>query len=265
MSASPSSRRLAGKVAVITGGASGIGAATVRRFREEGAEVVVADVQVDLGSKVAADTGATFQQLDVTSETQWAALMALVQKRFGRLDILFNNAGVLGGGKSIETMDAATWARVIGINQTGVMLGCQHGIALMRRNPGGSSGSIINTASTASYAGLANDLAYCTTKAAVRVLTKSVAAWCAQNRTNIRCNSIHPGPTETPIFSQALPPGMDLAPVMQIVGNMSPSGRMGKPEEVAALVTFLASDDAVYINGSEVLIDGALMALHPGP
>ncbi len=265
MNADPISRRLAGKVAVVTGGASGIGAATVRRFRQEGAEVFVADVQVDLGNKVAAETGAVFQQLDVTDEAQWDALMALVEKRCGRLDILFNNAGVLGGGKSVETMDMATWNRVVAINQTSVMLGCQKGIALMRRNPGGSCGSIINTASTTSYAGLANDLAYCTTKGAVRILTKSVAVWCVQNKTNIRCNSIHPGPVETPIFSQALPPGMDLAPVMQVVANMCPGGRMGRPEEVAALVAFLASDEAPYINGSEMLVDGALMALHPGP
>lgn len=260
-----SAGRLAGKVAIVTGGASGIGAATVRRFRAEGAEVVLADVQAELGHSVAAETGAIFHLLDVANESHWDALMALVEKRFGRLDVLFNNAGVLGGGKSVETIDAATWARVIGINQTGVMLGCQRAIALMRRNPGGSSGSIINTASTASYAGLANDIAYSTTKGAVRLITKSVAVWCAQNKTSIRCNSIHPGPIETPIFTQALPPGADLAPVMQIVGNMSPSGRMGKPEEVAALVTFLASDEAPYINGSEMLIDGALMALHPGP
>lgn len=259
------SGRLAGKVAIVTGGASGIGAATVKRFRAEGAEVIVADVQADLGEKVASENAALFHSLDVTDSGQWAAMMAMAEKRFGRLDIVFNNAGVLSGGKSIETIDLATWQRTIAINQTGVMLGCHHGIALMRRNPGGSGGSIINTASTASYAGLANDVAYCTTKAAVRILTKSVAVWCAQNRTHIRCNSVHPGPVETPIFSQALPAGADLAPVMQIVGDMSPSGRMGKPAEVAAVVTFLASDEASYMNGSEVLVDGALMALHPGP
>jgi 3(or 17)beta-hydroxysteroid dehydrogenase len=166
--------RLQGKVAVVTGGASGIGAATVKRFRAEGAQVVIADVQADLGNKLAAETGTIFQQLDVTSEAQWAALMTMVEKRFGRLDIMFNNAGILSLGKTIENMDAATWNRVVGINQTGVMLGCQYAIALMRRNPGGSSGSIINTASTTSYAALAEDLAYCTTKAAVRILTKSV-------------------------------------------------------------------------------------------
>ena len=116
-----------------------------------------------------------------------------------------------------------------------------------------------------SYAGLASDLAYSTTKGAVRILTKSVAAWCARYKTNIRCNSIHPGPIETPIFAQAVPPGTDLAPVMEVVGNMAPMGRMGRPEEVAALVTFLASDEAPYINGSEVLIDGATLAVHPGP
>lgn len=259
------SARLAGKVAIVTGGASGIGAATVKRFRAEGAQVILADVQAEQGRQMADASGAVFQSLDVADPAQWTALMAMIEQRFGRLDILFNNAGVLGGGKSVETMDMATWNRVVGINQTGVMLGCQHGIALMRRNPGGSSGSIINTASTASYAGLANDLAYCTTKGAVRILTKSVAIWCAQNKVNIRCNSVHPGPVSTPIFSQALPPGADLAPVMQVVGDMSPAGRMGRPEEIAAVVAFLASDEASYLNGSEILADGGLMALHPGP
>ena len=174
-----SEKRLPGKVAVVTGGASGIGAATVRRFRQEGAEVILADIQADLGNRVATETGATFQQHDVANESHWESLMSTVESRFGRLDIMFNNAGVIGGAKSIGNMDMATWNRVMGINQTGVMLGCQFAIALMRKNPGNSAGSIINTASSTSYAGLPNDLAYCTSKSAVRILTKSVAVWCA--------------------------------------------------------------------------------------
>jgi 3(or 17)beta-hydroxysteroid dehydrogenase len=201
--------RLKGKVAIVTGGASGIGAATVRRFKAEG-------------------------------------------------------AGVLGGGKSIADMDMATWHRVIGVNQTGVMLGCQSAIRLMRENPGGSCGSIINTASTTSYVALADDLAYCTTKSAVRLLTKSVAIWCARHKLNIRCNSIHPGAIRTAIHDQTLARLADPEPMLQILNNMSPLGRMGTSEEVAALVAFLASDEASFITAGEYLIDGGTLAPHPG-
>lgn len=249
---------------MITGGASGIGAATARRFRQEGAEVVIADVQRDLGDRVAAETGSIFQLHDVALEAHWQNLMATVERRYGRLDIMFNNAGVICGGRNIANMDMATWNRVIGINQTGVMLGCQYAIALMRKNPGTWSGSIINTASSTSYAGLPEDLVYCTTKSAVRILTKSVAIWCARNKLQIRCNSIHPGAIKTAIMDELIASVPDPAALLEAVNNMSPFGRMGTPEEVAALVAFLASDEASFITGSEYLIDGGALAAHPG-
>lgn len=255
--------RLVDKVAIVTGGASGIGAAMVARLRAEGAAVIVADVQEERGLQVAAEYGADFRRLDVADQSQWAALMAHVESRHGRLDILCNNAGVVGGENTVESISMDTWNRLIAVNQTGVMLGCQHGVRQMRRNPGGSRGSIINTASTASYVALGYDLAYSTTKAAVRNLTKAVAVWCALNRTNIRCNSLHPGPIETPIFHDAVPAGTDLAPIFDSVSAMSPMRRMGRPEEVAAAVAFLASDEAPYINGAELVIDGGMMAMHP--
>ena len=258
------SARLAGKVAVVTGGASGIGAATARRFRAEGAEVVVTDVQDELGNKVAKDCGAVFQHHDVVDVEGWRAVMALTEKRFGRLDIMFNNAGILGNGHSIGDMDMATWSRVVGVNQTGVMLGCQNAIALMRKNPGGSSGSIINTASTTSFVALPEDLAYCTTKSAVRMLTKSVAIWCARQKLNIRCNSIHPGAIKTAIHDQTLAAVPDPAMMLNILNNMSPLGRMGTDDEVASLVVFLASDEASFITAGEYLIDGGTVAQHYG-
>ena len=252
--------RLKDKVALITGGASGIGAAAARLFAAEGGRVIVADVQADLGRQVAADIDGLFVQLDVANEPDWARAAALVEERCGRLDVVFNNAGIVCS-RSIEDMDLATWDRVIGVNLTGVMLGCRTGIRLMKANPGGPSGSIINTASTAAYAAIPGDPAYSATKSGVRLLTKAVAVHCARAGYAIRCNSLHPGATDTPILG----PALRAAP--QLVGPfnaMSPIGRMGRPEEIAAVALFLASDEASYVTGAEYLADGGMLAGHPG-
>ncbi len=252
--------RLKGKVALITGGASGIGAASARRFAAEGARVIIADVQADLGAAVAAEIDGESVSLDVASEAGWRGVMADLAARHGRLDIVFNNAGVVSG-RSIEELDLATWDRIIGINLTGVMLGCREGIAMMKANPGGPSGSIINTASTAAYAAIPGDPAYSATKSAVRLLTKSVATHCARAGYAIRCNSLHPGATDTPI----LYPALQSAPQLRAAfDGMSPMGRMGRPEEIAAAALFLASDESSYVTGAELLADGGMMAGHPG-
>ena len=251
--------RLAGKVALITGGASGIGAATARLFAAEGARVIVADVQADQGRALAADIDAAFEPLDVAHEPDWDRVSAVIQDRFGRLDVVFNNAGVVCG-QTIEDIDLVTWNRVIGINLTGVMLGCRTGIRLMKANPGGPSGSLINTASTAAYAALP-DAAYSATKSGVRLLTKSVATHCAKAGYGIRCNSLHPGATDTPILA----PALQAAPrLIDVFHRMSPMGRMGRPEEIAAMALFLASDESSYVTGAEMLVDGGMMAGHPG-
>jgi len=252
--------RLADKVAIITGGASGIGAATARRFAAEGARVIVADLQSDLGGQVAREIDGLFVALDVADEAGWRGVMATVEAQFGRLDVLFNNAGIVGG-QSIEEVDGSTWNRVIGVNLTGAMLGCRHGIASMRRNPGGLGGSLINTASTAAYAALPGDVAYSATKSAVRMLTKSVAVHCARAGYDIRCNSLHPGATDTPILAPALEARPELLTAFH---GMSPLGRMGRPDEIAAMAVFLASDEASYVTGAEFLVDGGMMAGHPG-
>jgi 3(or 17)beta-hydroxysteroid dehydrogenase len=251
--------RLDGKVALITGGASGIGAATARLFAAEGARVIVTDVQADLGQALATEIDGRFEILDVAHEPDWDRVAADVEARFGRLDVVFNNAGVVCG-QTIEDIDLATWNRVLGINLTGVMLGCRTGIRLMKANPGGPSGSLINTASTAAYAALP-DAAYSATKSAVRLLSKSVATHCAKAGYGIRCNSLHPGATDTPILG----PALQAAPhLIDVFNRMSPLGRMGRPEEIAAMALFLASDESSYVTGSEMLVDGGMMAGHPG-
>ncbi len=252
--------RLQGKVALITGGASGIGAAACRLFADEGARVVVADVQDDMGVDVAKAVDGEYVHLDVAHEPDWKRAEAAIAETYGQLDVVFNNAGIVSS-RSIEDLDLATWNRLIGINLTGVMLGCQVGIRLMKANPGGPKGSIINTASTAAYAAIPGDPAYSASKSGVRLLTKAVAVHCARAGYQIRCNSLHPGATHTPILA----PALQAAPQMiDAFNRMSPTGRMGQPEEIAAVAVFLASDDASYVTGAEYLADGGMMAGHPG-
>lgn len=237
-----------------------MGASTVRRFVAEGAQVVISDVQADLGEALAAETGAIFVPHDVSDNDAWRSVMALIETRLGRLDVVFNNAGIFDGG-SIEDLNLDTWHRLIGVNQTGVMLGCHHGIALMRKNPGGSAGSLINTSSSAAMLGLPGSLAYTATKGAVRLMTKSMAAHCARARNNIRCNTIVPGAIRTPMLEAGLAANPNL---LEICNNMSPLGRMGSGDEIAAMATFLASDESSFCTGSEFIVDGGMLAIHPG-
>jgi len=252
--------QLAGKVAIVTGGASGIGAATVKRFVEEGAKVLSTDVQEELGQSVAEDGGALFTVQDVSDPEGWDRVMTKVQSEFGRLDILVNNAGIVAG-KTIEDVDLDSWHHLLGINLTGVMLGCQKAIALMKQNPGGSSGSIINIASTSAFAALPGDVTYTASKSAVRMLSKSVAVHCAQNGLNIRCHNLVPGATHTAIIDTAAKtvPGM-----VEMAAAMSPMKRIGQGSDLAAAAVFLASDDSSFVTGSDLLVDGGMLAVHPG-
>ncbi len=246
--------RIEGKVAVITGGASGIGEAMVRRFVAEGAQVILADVQEELGQQVATDAGASFFKLDVSSESDWQALESKISEEYGGLDILLNNAGIVCS-QSIVEADIATWNRLLSINLTGVMLGCQMAIRLMR-----NGGSIVNTASSTSYSAIPGDCAYVTSKTGVVGLTKSVAVYCANEGLNIRCNSIHPGATPTAILNPALEAAPEIKPNLN---RMSPMNRMGQPKEVAAMALFLASDDASYCTGGQFPVEGGTVSEHP--
>jgi NAD(P)-dependent dehydrogenase (short-subunit alcohol dehydrogenase family) len=251
--------RVQDKVTIITGGASGIGEGMVRRFCAEGARVILVDIEEGAGRALASECGADFYALDVSSETAWAALAEKIRAEYGRLDVLLNNAGIVSN-QSIVDADVETWSRLLSINLTGVMLGCRTAISVMRDNPGGSGGSIVNTASSTSYLAIPGDAAYTTSKAGVVGLTKSVAVFCATEGLNIRVNSVHPGATLTNILRKAL----EEAPAIE--GNlkrMSPLNRMGTVEEVAAMALFLASDESGFCTGGQFPVEGGTVSEHP--
>lgn len=249
-------RGLKGAVALVTGGASGIGAACVARLAEEGAIVVSTDIteQTDTAN------GAVLSLMhDVSSEPAWEEAMATTLRHFGRLDILVNNAGITGPAP-IEDLTLDFWNRMIAINLTGTMLGCKHGVRAMRDNPGGPSGSIVNMSSMAGLIGMAQGPTYSATKGGVRLLSKSVAVHCASAYGRIRCNSIHPGAIDTPIHAHRLSSAPDPAAARAAMDRLQPMGRMGTAEEIAAAVAFLASDDAAFITGIELVVDGGWTA-----
>lgn len=251
--------RLEGKIAIVTGAASGIGSAVAERFAGEGARVAATDISF---RERPADFGSNPVPVahDVRSGAGWDEVVALVGERFGRVDILVNNAGVVAR-KNIEELDMETWEQVIGVNLTGAMLGCKAVIAAMRRNPGGAAGSIINIASTTSYAGLPGDAAYTAAKGGVRQLTKSIAAHCARAGLSIRCNSISPGAIETPLTRQMA----ELRPEQyERYKRMSPLNRMGRPEDIASMAVQLAADESGYVTGADMVVDGGMLAIHPG-
>jgi 3(or 17)beta-hydroxysteroid dehydrogenase len=252
--------QLEGKVALITGGTSGIGAGTVRRFVAEGAKVIFTGSNAGAASALCAETGATFKAGRVENPEDWDALMKMIQSDFGRLDIAFANAGTEIGDSNVEEIEYDNWIRLIAINLTGVMLTAQHAIRAMRANPGGSSGSIIINSSMNAYRPMGNYVAYSTTKGAHIALSKSTALHCANQKLKIRCNTIHPGVVETEMIRGVIDRAPDSAAARAQFEAMAPLGRMAQVDEVAGLVTFLASDAAAFISGSEYGIDGASTA-----
>ncbi|MEM8748605.1 MAG: SDR family oxidoreductase [Actinomycetota bacterium] len=250
---------LDGRVALVTGGASGIGAATVRRLAADGASVVSTDVTTEAGRTVAAEVGATFVEHDVSDPAAWERVMSVVAEQ-GRLDVCVNNAGIVGGG-DIGSIPLDRWHMVLDVNLTGVMLGCQHAITAMRENPGGPSGSIINVSSTSAITAIPTDVAYVASKGAVRSMSRSVAVWCGQQGLAIRCNTVIPGATDTGIIETA----SERAPgIRDHLATISPLGRMGTPDDLANGIAFLASDRSSFVTGTDLLVDGGALAVHPG-
>ncbi len=247
--------RLQGKVALISGAARGLGASEAALFSREGASVVLGDLMDDAGGVVAAQIRerggqAVYVHLDVTVEADWAGAVARAEQQFGKLDILVNNAGVAQQPGGIEDVSTGEWERVLGVNLTGTFLGCKVAIPAMRRTGGGA---IVNTSSVAGLVA-SKAVAYGAAKGGVRLLTKSIAIQHAKDR--IRCNAVCPGSMDTEIIRQAIPSPEALAERVKSI----PLGRLVQPEEVAYAVLYLACDEAAYVTGSELVIDGGLTA-----
>jgi 3alpha(or 20beta)-hydroxysteroid dehydrogenase len=249
--------KLNGKVALISGGARGQGAAEAMRFTEEGARVVFGDVRDGEGKKVeeairAAGGEAVYVHLDVASESDWQHAVHTATSLYGKLDILINNAAIVIPRVPIEERTVEEWDRVMAINARGVFLGTKHAIPAMRRAGGGS---IVNLSSVAGIGQSQHqEPAYAASKGAVRIFTKVTASQHAKDR--IRCNSVHPGPIDTEMLHSSMGDPAALARRLQRV----PLGRMGTVDEVVATVLFLASDDASYVTGSELVVDGGALA-----
>ena len=254
--------RVAGRVALVTGAASGIGRACAEVLAREGATVVLTDVQA--GEEVAAGIRATggkasFHTHDVTSESRWGEIIAGVGQAHGRLDILVNNAGIAVAGL-VTDLTLEQWRHQMAVNVDGVFLGVKCSLPLMRKSGGGS---IINISSIAGLRGAAGLSAYCASKGSVRLFTKSVALECAAARDGVRCNSVHPGIIETPIWGQVVPGSNVPLDLDAMSAARVPLGRKGMPADIANAVLFLASDDSSYMTGEEMVVDGGMTVGNP--
>lgn len=243
--------KLDGRVAIITGGARGQGAAHARRFVEEGAKVMITDILEEEGKALADELGenARFMKHDVTSEEQWKQVVAETENVFGPVNILVNNAGIVMV-KEIEELSEAEYRKVIDINQVGVFLGMKCVLPSMKKN---DSGSIINISSINGLRGSAGTIGYDASKFAVRGMTKTAALEFAKY--NIRVNSVHPGPIDTPMIASE-----ETRDIVKEMAEGIPLKRVGTPDEVSKLIVFLASDDSSYCTGSEFVIDGGVTA-----
>ena len=251
-------RRLEDKLCIVTGAARGIGHAIAARFRDEGARVVMTDVDEAAGIPVAEALGADFLLLDVREEAHWAEL----ERLHPACDVLVNNAGVTGfegqpAAHDPEHASLAEWHAVHRTNLDGTFLGCRYAIRAMKAK---GDGSIINISSRSGLVGIPGAAAYASSKAAIRNHSKSVALYCASQGWRIRCNSVHPAAILTPMWEALIGDGPDRAAKMAAMVADTPLRRFGTPQEVAAMVAYLAADESAYVTGSEFHIDGGLLA-----
>lgn len=257
-------RRLQNKFALVTGAAQGIGAETARLFIEEGATVILTDIQDPAGEALAKSLGpqAHYHPLDVQKESAWIDVIGFIEKQWGQLDVLFNNAGVTGvnehlGPQDPEHCSLESWQKVHHINLDSVFLGCKHGISLMKKK----GGSIINMASRSGVVGIPGAAAYASSKAAIINHTRTVALHCAQHRYNIRCNALLPGAILTPLWDSMLgnTPEARERHIRAIAAGI-PLGHMGEPIDVAYAALYLASEESRYMTGEFITLDGGILA-----
>lgn len=250
--------RVAGKVALITGAAQGLGMATARMLAAEGAHVVVTDINEQGVKDLAADIGGDTLALchDVTREEDWIRVMDAVKARFGHLNILVNNAGI-GGFGSVESASLEEWRHVHAVNLDSVFLGCKYALPLMKAH----TGSIVNISSIAGMIAAPLFAAYNSSKAAVRHLSKSVALHCAKEGYDVRCNSVHPVFIDTPILDNMLGQGDKRQQGLDKLARQIPLAKVGQPKDVAYAVLYLASDESQLVTGSELKVDGGISAM----
>jgi len=255
--------RLQNKVVLITGAARGIGKATAELFHSEGAFVIITDILDDPGVKLSEVLGSNseYKHLNVKYEEEWASITSWIMEKFGRLDVLVNNAGITGfleskGPFDAEHCDLESWDEVHRVNSSSVMLGCKYAISMMKEK----GGSIVNISSRSGIVGIPAAVAYAASKAAVRNHTKSVALYCADKGYNIRCNSIHPAAIMTPMWDMMLGEGEERAVFIKEIESGIPLGHFGEPLDVAYGALYLASEESKYVTGIELTIDGGILA-----
>lgn len=256
--------RLTGKIALITGAASGLGQRMAERFAQEGAQVLLTDLNAGGAAAAARAIGPSAAAFghDVTREDQWIAAVAEAERLFGGLHILVNNAGI-GTAGNVETTSLEDWRHVHAIDLDGVFLGCKHALPLIRKTTRdqGARGSILNISSIAGVIASGRMAAYNSAKAGVRHLTKSVALHCASNRDAITCNSIHPSFVDTPILDNFQSATLTRDDVKAKLGRQVPMGTIGEPDDVAWGAVYLCSDEAKFVTGAELFIDGGISAM----
>ena len=254
--------RVAGKVALVTGAASGLGKATAERLAEEGAAVVIGDIRVEAAKEVGAAISARGQRaqalkLDVTSEADWIAAVGATEQAFGKLDVLVNNAGT-ADGTWVHKLTLERWRQIHAINLDGVFLGIKYGAEAMKRAGGGS---IVNISSVAGLVGIAEAAsAYCSSKGGVTQLTKATALEFALLKTNIRVNSVHPGYMDTPMLQGVIAAYREPEEARTRLTASEPLGRLGEPRDIANAVLYLASDESKFVTGAQMVVDGGFAA-----